>query len=514
MKAAIYTRYSTDKQSSTADQMRVCEQLAEREGLQVVARFSDEGISGGTATRPGYQALLAGARAGAYTMIVAEDASRLWRNMAEQSPRLAELRDLGVQVVTCNFDTRHEEAADWLGAILGTAGAVYRKEIGRRVRRTAEGKARAGEPTGGRAYGYTSKREVIPEQAAIVREIFARFAGGDSMMAIAHDLNRRGIPSPGAAWGRKARRRDGAWLISALHAMLKNEVYTGKLVWNKRTWVRSSTDSSKRKAVLNSPDRWIVHERPDLRLVDEVTWNRAQRRLTERRDLYKTGSGGKAQYLLSGLLRCGVCGAAYVISAHRPVRYACSTYRYGGPAACPNDKNVRRDIAEEAILPPVIDRLLSDEVVEHCVKAMRKWASEASRAEPAEVEAIDRELDKLQELSGVLSPMAIAAARRELQEQRRKLVREFTPIVANGLFGAETAYRETVAEMRGVLAGDDCAAARDALRELIGEIPLRPEGDHLVAELSARPVALAVNWNGSGGSICPQFQLRLPAGKA
>src|SRR6516165_1163473 len=64
---------------------------------------------------------------GEFDVIVAEDVSRLWRLMAEQAPRLAELRDLGVQVVTRHFDTR-EESADTLGAVNGAMSEHYRKE--------------------------------------------------------------------------------------------------------------------------------------------------------------------------------------------------------------------------------------------------------------------------------------------------------------------------------------------------------------------------------------------------
>jgi DNA invertase Pin-like site-specific DNA recombinase len=62
MRAALYARFSTEKQSecSIEDQFRVCERIAERNGFTVVARFSDAAISGGTIERPGYRALLQG----------------------------------------------------------------------------------------------------------------------------------------------------------------------------------------------------------------------------------------------------------------------------------------------------------------------------------------------------------------------------------------------------------------------------------------------------------------------
>lgn len=176
VRAALYARYSTDKQSesSIGDQLRVCERLAERHGFTVVDRFDDAALSGGTTKRQGYQRMLEAARRGELDVIVAEDISRLWRAMAEQAPRLAELRDLDVHVVTQDLDTR-QESSEILGAVNGAMSEHYRKEIGRRTRRGLEGRARAGKPTGGRAYGYIAARdsttgqlEINPDQARVV----------------------------------------------------------------------------------------------------------------------------------------------------------------------------------------------------------------------------------------------------------------------------------------------------------------------------------------------------------
>ena len=193
MRAALYARYSTDMQSpeSIADQLRICDRLAQGFKFEVVARFSDAAISGGTTARPGYQDMLRAARRREFDAIVAEDTSRLWRNLAEQSPRLAELSDLGVVVVTADLDTR-SESAGILGAVTGAMGEQYRKEIARRTRRGLEGLARMKKPTGGRSYGYVSagestskEREIDPEQAKIVLEIFELYAAGFSAKRIA-----------------------------------------------------------------------------------------------------------------------------------------------------------------------------------------------------------------------------------------------------------------------------------------------------------------------------------------
>ena len=269
MRAAIYARYSTDRQSenSIEDQFRVCGRLAERYGFQVVAHFSDSAVSGGTAYRDGYQRLLAAARKGEFDVIIAEDTSRLWRLMAEQAPRLAELRDLGVHIVTHDLDTRQDNAAI-LGAVNGAMSEHYRQEIARRTRRGLEGRARAKQPTGGRAYGYIAARDsgigqrvIDPQQAEVVRRVFQLYADGVNAREVAGILNEEGVPSPGSSWGRNQRRRS-KWMHSAIAGdpsrgvgILNNELYIGRVIWNRFRWVRSAADSKKRRYVLN-PERW------------------------------------------------------------------------------------------------------------------------------------------------------------------------------------------------------------------------------------------------------------------
>src|SRR5688572_10347829 len=96
--AAIYARFSTEHQSleSLVDQRRMCERTATQHGIKVVAQFEDAGISGGTSDRPGYQAMLLAARRGEFSVIIAEDLKRLWREQAEQHTRMKEFMNLKI----------------------------------------------------------------------------------------------------------------------------------------------------------------------------------------------------------------------------------------------------------------------------------------------------------------------------------------------------------------------------------------------------------------------------------
>ncbi|MCC6197228.1 MAG: recombinase family protein, partial [Burkholderiales bacterium] len=402
MRAALYARYSTDlqREESIADQHRVCERLAERHGFRVVAKYADQAISGGTTQRPDYQRLLRDARARKFDVIVAEDTSRLWRNLAEQAPRLAELSDLGVAVVTHDLDSR-SESAGILGAVTGAMSESYRREIARRTRRGLEGLARAEKPTGGRSYGYlsaaesgTGDREVQPEQANVVRRIFEDYAAGVSAQAICAALNREGIPSPGSSWNRNERRRRG-WVVSAIAGdptrgvgILNNELYLGRVIWNRFRWVRSASDSSKRRCIQNPRADWIVREDERLRIIPQALWDRVKARQAERK--HRVGeriargisaskasrTGPRPRHLFSGLLDCKHCGASIVATGRNSM--ACSSFVHGRD--CTNDARVPRELMEEGLLAGMRDRLLNRDALE--VMRRRLVAALSKRQDP------------------------------------------------------------------------------------------------------------------------------------
>jgi site-specific DNA recombinase len=368
MKAALYARFSTDRQrdASIEDQFRECERAAKAAGLDVVARFDDKGISGGTATRPGYQALLTAARNHAFDVIVTEDVSRLWRNRAEFGPRSAELEDLGVHCLTCvGDDTRR----DGWGLVIQIKQAVAehaRREASYRTRRGLEGNAIAGKPTGGRAYGYIAARdsqtgliEINQAEAATVRRIFAMYADGMSPRAIASQLNSERVPSPGAAWKRTERRHDGKWLASAIHGevargtgLLNNQRYIGSVVWGRSEWKRLAADSARRRHKLLAK---ASSERTDerLRIVPDELWQRVKARQANRTKQVgvRVKSGLRrhvrpVKYLLSGLLRCSACESTFVLS--NGSRYQCATHVNGD--ACDVTLSLPRERAERIIL--------------------------------------------------------------------------------------------------------------------------------------------------------------------
>src|SRR5690606_19206124 len=225
-------RFSTDRQneSSIADQVRVCEEYAAREGMTIVAQYEDQGISGAAlGNRPGVLAMREAALARSFDVVLVTDLSRLSRSNGDLSKMIDRLTSKGVRVVGVQdgYDSRRRGHKLQAG-LSGIIGEAFREMVRDRTYAALESRAKEKRLTGGRAYGYRGA-DIDEAEAATVREIFSRFADGASCRAIAAELNARGIPSPGSTWNRSTRRAAG-WMGSGIRAMLKNERYTGRVI--------------------------------------------------------------------------------------------------------------------------------------------------------------------------------------------------------------------------------------------------------------------------------------------
>lgn len=481
VRCQLYARFSTERQTeaSIVDQLRVCREYAAARGWTVAGEHVDEGISGAAlGNRPGAQAAIAALGSG--DVLLVNDLSRLSRSQ-DLAPLLSRLRHRGARVIGIQdgFDSDSRTARMQAG-LSGIMSEELRQAVADRTRSALELRAREGRPTGGKAYG----------DVAIVREIFARFAAGETMKSIAGDLNRRGIPSPGASWKPRAGAR-GRWLVSALHALLHNERYAGRLVWNRSQFVKDP-DTGRRIRRGRPPEEWVVREIEPI--VDAATWQRVQARFSTRAG----GRGGRRRYLLSGLLECALCGSKLIVVGGSQHRYVCGTNHAGGPYACENGVTVPRATVEAAIVEPVIEGLLSEEAIRIGVRELRA-ARLAEEREPSPARAELAELERLVRegiLSREVAAPAIAAARR--------LAREAEELT----WPSEAAWRERVETMREAIVDDEGEGRRACLEGLLGPIRCRPVEGGMVAEVRARQILLQTGtgatdgrWVGSGGEI-------------
>jgi site-specific DNA recombinase len=241
MRAVIYARYSSENQreASIEDQVRICKARAQIADWRVVEVYSDAAISGATALRPGYQQLLQDARDGKLDIVLAESLDRLSRDLEDIAALYKLLNFSNVRLMTLEDG----EVTELHVGLKGTMNALYLKDLARKTRRGLESRVRAGKSGGGIGYGYDvvhshdakgdtvhGERTINATDAAIARRIFEEYVSGRSPRSIAFVLNDDKIPGPaGRNWGPST--IYGNWRRGT--GILNNELYNGKLVWNR-----------------------------------------------------------------------------------------------------------------------------------------------------------------------------------------------------------------------------------------------------------------------------------------
>lgn len=310
MRAAVYVRVSTEDQArhgySLAEQRSACEAQAREAGAGSVVVFADEGISGEVLERPGLTALRDAVRAGQIDVVYVRDADRLSRRVAHQLLLAEEFERAGVRVEF--LDSNYQDTPEGrLFFTIRSSIAEYEKEkIRDRTMRGKRQKARQGLiPDVFNVYGYrlhseSGQVEIDQAEAEIVREIFNRFVSEDlGMNGIARLLNERGVPT---------RSGRGQWSKTVIRQMLRQHAYVGIWYYGKRDCrgVRVAVQrGEKRRPKSRGQEEWIPIPVPAI--VDVATWERAQERLEVARRLWAGQARG--QYLLSGIIECGECGA-------------------------------------------------------------------------------------------------------------------------------------------------------------------------------------------------------------
>jgi DNA invertase Pin-like site-specific DNA recombinase len=285
MRAAIYARFSTQlqREASLEDQERLCRERAAGEGWTVAACFADRALSGASMLRPGLQALLEGASAGQFEFVFAEALDRLSRDQADVAALYKRLSFDGVQIVTL----AEGEISELHVGLKGTMNQLFLKDLAAKTRRGLRGRVEAGRSGGGNSFGYdvfrspledgslsTGERRINQQQAAIVRRIFEDYSKGLSPKAIAAALNRERVPGP----------RGGEWSASTIHGnpargtgILNNELYVGRLVWNRLRYVKDPS-TGRRVSRPNPSGAHVTTGVPDLCIVPPELWERTKAR--------------------------------------------------------------------------------------------------------------------------------------------------------------------------------------------------------------------------------------------
>ena len=364
MRAVTYCRFSTDRQDSRSidDQERRCRAFAARQDLFVTKIYSDAAKSGAHMERAQLQQLLRDAARRKFDVVLVDDLSRLSRDLGD-TWRIV-FQDLAAtDVLVIDVETGRasdEDSARLLFGVKGLFADQYLQAVRRQTHRGLEGRAIAGFHTGGRTFGYATVEEPSPPdpehprrivvvdeaEAETVRRIFVSFVAGKSPRVIADELNRAGVPAPHD--GGKGHKGVRGWGHTTIRAMLANARYTGQVTWNTHKWLRVPGRGTRRR-VPRPASEHVTKTVDALRIVDAATWAQVQARFASRT---RTRSPGRprgsvgAGHLLSGLLKCGVCGGSFGLLSRRKKAgetyqtLGCVAHKSRGAAICANDKTV------------------------------------------------------------------------------------------------------------------------------------------------------------------------------
>ena len=537
MKAVIYARFSTDKQSdnSIEDQARNCRRYAEREEMMIVRQYEDKAISGTSKDRIGFEAMRAAAKNGEFDALLVDDLSRLSRDDVEMKQVIRLFKFWGIKIVGVSDGYDSSAKGEKIQSTMrGLMNEMFLDDLREKTHRGLYGKAEQGYSAGGRTYGYKRKpifnpakldvdgrpevvaveREINEEEAKWVKQIFKWFAEGRSPKSIADELNRLGVPSA----------RNSTWCASAIYGdikdgtgMLNNPLYIGQYFWNRSKWVKNP-DTGKRKRIPRPEEEWTSKDMPELEIIPQELWNAVK---TRQKDIKKKSANLRkalnnpkthsrsGKYIFSGLLKCGCCGASYTMCS--TTSYGCSFNLNRGDAVCNNKLRIPRKLLEEILLSTVQEELLSEEAINLFIKETTKLLSDKNQEPKAEYAATKRamksakkEIDNLMSAikAGVITPTIKAELQRaETEYEKAKASLDTATSTREALTAtlpeAAKRYRKLVDNLGNALQSDICHARR-CLETLLGSIRLVPSrsGRYLEAELRHNPeglITLALN---------------------
>ena len=364
--AAIYARVSSARQKkdeTIGSQTAALREHAAQARLDVPEEwvFEDEGHSGATLVRPALEALRDLVAQGCVDVVLVYSPDRLARKFAYQALLLEEFARAGVRAEFVKGPRGDSPEDQLLVQFQGMFAEYEKAQLAERYRRGKTYRARTGSVNvlSGAPFGYRYVRktdlagaayEIIEDQAALVAEMFRRYADdGASIADLARWLTGQGVAT------RTGKHR---WDRSVIWAMLRNPAYAGKAVFGK-TMATSGTPGLNRvarlqgratpravKTVDRPREEWL--EIPVPAIVDQDTFARVRQRLEDNKRFAARNT--KVPSLLQGLAACSACGYGYYRTSARTTSrkiyyYRClgsDDYRYEGGRVCVNQP-VRAD---------------------------------------------------------------------------------------------------------------------------------------------------------------------------
>jgi site-specific DNA recombinase len=398
MLVCLYARVSTARQAendlSIPDQLQQMRDWCKANGHTVVLEYVEPGASATDDKRPMFQKMIAAAheKPAPFSGIVIHSLSRFFRDSVEFGVYEKKLKRCGVKVVSITQQTSEDAAGEMARRMFSLFDEYQSKENSKHTSRAMRENARQGFFNGSRApFGYRAisteisgargrkkkRLEIDEAEAVIVRKVYDLYLNG-------HQGRPLGIKEiVKHLMERNQLHRATSWTIHKVHDILSSTTYVGDYFFN----VHDSKTGKKR------PDsEWVKTTIPAL--IDLATFERT-RALREARSPAKTPPRRlNSPTLLTGLLRCGDCGAFMTQVTGKSGRYRyykCTTRQGQGNHAC-QSKNLAMDKLDDLILSHLAERVLAPERLHVLISELRKRVASSRSTQQTTVQALEKQL--------------------------------------------------------------------------------------------------------------------------
>ena len=418
--AALYCRLSRDdnmdsESNSIQNQKKILQKASKEKGYTDTIFFVDDGITGTTMKRPGFQKMIAAIEAGYISAVFVKDLSRLGRNYIEVGKLTEEFFPLhDVRLVAVSDGVDSDEGEDDFTPFKNIMNEYYAKDISKKRRIVNKMKGNAGIPLSPPPYGYMKNPDdprfwvIDPAAAEVVRRIYRMALDGYGLAETAAALGADGIVNPTYYWRSRGTSRGGSkstveptkWGHTTIKKILTTQEYCGDVINFK-----SYSKSYKMKRRIENPEenRAIflnVHEP----IIDRPTWEKVQ--ALQKGTRRKKPTVTQEPSVFSGLLKCPECGGNlnfhFNQNNHDIKFFSCQNHN-SGYRKCSKTHYIRLDFLEQVVLYEV-KRLacFASEYENDFIKAMigrsAKVAENTALRKQRELDALtarDRELDML-----------------------------------------------------------------------------------------------------------------------
>ena len=421
----IYARLSRDDERagesvSIENQKEMLARYVREQGWTLYDYYCDDGVSGTTFDRPGFNRLVQDATDHKINLVLTKDLSRLGRDYIEAGKYTDFIfPSLGCRFIALNdgVDTIRKNN-EMLVILKNVMNDLYARDTSNKIKAVKLSTFKAGKYVGCYApLGYRKSAadkhilEIDPVTAPVVRHIFDLRLQGNGFRKIALILNAEKVPAPRTfyymAEGRENHRGETPfWNDVTVKTILRNEVYLGHMVQNK-----TGTVSYKNHKQVSKPEsEWIRVENTHEPLISQEIWDAVQR-MDNHPARGRSGKSGTVS-LFGGLLRCMDCGSSmrYMRDYRKKVSdkepeykaYVCNRYASGGKNACSshyiNQKALTQIVLTDIRCKAMWAQNSRDKLREKILAQKESAGREKLRTLQAELSAIDRRLPELDRL--------------------------------------------------------------------------------------------------------------------